>query len=418
MPGLGHTLRVETPPNKSREKRSSLIVVASGEPSADRPAGPAIRAAGLAAGLRARGLSAEVRSVVPDESKVIPEAEVVVVNLSVAAREPTLLAAPYIVVDAAGPYLVESLWVNAARSLAERRAILGHEADAVARVLGAADLILVAHEAQRSFVLGLLLGRGLLRPELIDRDPELAGLIAVVPFGLEQLPPEPPPHEQTGPLHVVWPGGLWDWLDPLTAVRGVALARASGADVRLSLWGTGSPDPNAPRARLVDEIQREIARAKLQEVVELVDWIPYEEYSTRLGAADLAITLDPGGIEARFAYRTRLVHALAAGVPTLATAGEEVATRAAAFGAGWTVPPRDPSAVGALLSDLASDRARLEGAREQTRSAVAGLLYDDLVEPLARFCANPRTARPGRGPLRLRGRARRLLEAARSASPR
>ncbi len=380
--------------------RGGRTVVVSGEAASGRPAGPALRARGLAAGLVAQGVEAELRDLTLGPRAAIDGADVVVVNLSVAVRAPRLLAAPYVVVDAAGPFLVESLWVNADRAPPVRRGILVHEADGVARVLSAADLVLVAQEAQRSLVLGLLLGRGLLRPELIDGDPGLERLVAVVPFAAEPTDPgrEGRRSGEQSDLALVWPGGLWDWLDPVTLVDAVAVARGRGADVTLELWGTRSPDPEAPAPRVAERIRRQVDALGLGGSVTFVDWVPYDEVPTRLAGFDVAVTLDPGGVEARFAYRTRLLQALACGVPTLATAGEAVAERAAAAGSGWTAAPGDAEGVAELLVALAHDRGRLEQARQRAIDQRRSMGYERVVGPLAAFCREPRRQRPGSSP--------------------
>ncbi len=164
------------------------------------------------------------------------------------------------------------------------------------------------------------------------------------------------------------------WLDVDTVVEGVALARAAGVEVELELWG-GSV------------------------------WVPYAERLERLQAADLAVTLDVGGIEARFAFRTRLLDALWAGVPILATAGEHVADEAAAAGAGFTIPPGDAPALAERLQALAADRAALDAAAARTQAVAARYRYDDLVENLDRFCSDPVRRRSGPFRRTLRERA-------------
>jgi len=48
---------------------------------------------------------------------------------------------------------------------------------------------------------------------------------------------------------VIWPGGLWDWLDPLTLIEAIAQARARGTEVTAELWGARRPDPLGFRRR-------------------------------------------------------------------------------------------------------------------------------------------------------------------------
>jgi glycosyltransferase involved in cell wall biosynthesis len=217
----------------------------------------------------------------------------------------------------------------------------------------------------------------------------------VVPFGptgpIEPLLREP----QAGRLHLVWPGGLWEWLDPICLVEAVAYAREQRLDVTAELWGSRSPDPLVPPQRMSELAARRTHELGLADVVELVEWVPHAERRARLAQADLAVTLDHAGIEARYAFRTRLVDALALGLPTLATHGEYVADEAVRRGAGFTVAPHDPRAVAELLATLAANPTRLAQARAAAPAVAADWAYDRTLGPLAAWCRAPRRARAG-----------------------
>jgi glycosyltransferase involved in cell wall biosynthesis len=301
--------------------------------------------------------------------------------------------------------------------------VLADESAVFARLLAAADLVLCAHDRQRDLTLGLMLASGALAPALIDDDASLERFFLTIPFG-PTAAVEPVERATTpGRLHLVWPGGLWDWLDPVCLVNAIAKARGNGANVTAELWGARSPDPLVPPSRaaaLVSERTRELGIA---DALEVVDWVAHAERRARLARADAAVTLDPGGIEARYAFRTRLVDALAAGLPVIATTGELVADEAAARGAGFTVPARNPDALANLLTELADDPARLTSARARAPAVAAGWAYETTVAPLAAWCRDPRRARAGTpsasgaGVLRrLRGRIQRAANSSTSAS--
>ena len=120
---------------------------------------------------------------------------------------------------------------------------------------------------------------------------------------------------------------------------------------------------------------------------------------------DLAITFDDGGEEPALAFRTRLLHAMALGVPVLATRGEFVADLAGARGAGWTVDPRDADAIASTITRLHDDRAALRQAGQAARELAAAFDYPRLVEPLADWIDDdgmPRRVRPAQLPLQRR----------------
>jgi hypothetical protein len=411
-----------------------VIAVCSAEAYTDAPAGPALRAAGLARGLAAHGLevvlAAPIGSRAPDGCGLVPLDDVaglvergatMIISGFLLERYPVLGDARHLVVDAAGPFLLENLVVHQTQATQRRRRVLADESAVVARLLANADLVLCAHDRQRDLTLGMMLASGALLPELLDDDPGLERTLLLVPFGPTG---EVDPIERAAPsgrLHVIWPGGLWDWLDPLTLVEAIAQARADGSEVTAELWGARSPDPLVPASRPAGLVRERARELEITDAIDVVDWVPHEQRRARLARADAAVTLDPGGIEARFAFRTRLVDALASGLPVIATAGELVADEAAARGAGFTVPPGDPVALAALLRALVADPSRLASARAQAPGLAREWAYERTVEPLAAWCRAPRRVRAGAAPgagllVRARGRLQRALNSATRAS--
>jgi glycosyltransferase involved in cell wall biosynthesis len=415
-----------------------VVAVCSAEAYTEAPAGPALRAAGLARGLAAHGL--EVVLVAPPGSRapegcglvplddvggLVERGATMVVSGFLLQRYPVLAQARHLVVDAAGPFLLENLVIHQHERPDRRRRVLADESAVLARLLASADLVLCAHPRQRDLTLGMMLASGALLPELIDDDPALTHLFLTVPFGPTGAI-DPVRHVVTpGRLHLVWPGGLWDWLDPICLVEAVARAREGGVVVTAELWGARSPDPLVPPSRaalLVAERARELG---VGDAIEIVDWVAHDERRARLAQADVAVTLDPGGIEARFAFRTRLVDALAAGLPVIATTGELVADEAASHGAGFTVPPRKPDALAHLLRELADDPSRLAAARAHAPAVASRWAYEQTVAPLAAWCRDPRRARAGTPSLtpprasllqQARGRVQRALNSSTRAS--
>ena len=92
----------------------------------------------------------------------------------------------------------------------------------------AGDAFICASERQRDLWLGALGALGRLSHEEHTRDPSFRHLIDVVPFGIDAEPPTvawpsasramlPGVDEHSRVL--VWGGGLWNWLDPLTVIE-------------------------------------------------------------------------------------------------------------------------------------------------------------------------------------------------------
>ncbi|MEY4227404.1 MAG: hypothetical protein RL190_2161 [Actinomycetota bacterium] len=360
-----------------------------------RPAGPGLRAQGIACGLAQAGF--DVALVAPSGStsadvpilslrelkREIRRADAVIAPASILALLPEIRTADRLCVDFAGPYPLE-----AAASHLPPSTIRAAEVSAADAVV-AADLVLCAHKRQVEYAMDLMRR---LRPDQQPTGPRFA----LVPFGIQPRGSNRPAQRvRDGALRVVWPGGLWDWLDPLIAVTALSTCTTP---VTIDFWGARNPDPRAPAATRASAVVDLAKRLGVEERVFLTDWIDADRFDRELAGFDLAITFDDAGPEATHAFRTRLLHALAVGVPTLATTGEYVADLAASRGAGWTVPPNDPDALATMLTRIATTRDAIEQASAQALTLAAEFSYDDLVSPLADWLRQPGQARPRAAP--------------------
>ena len=114
---------------------------------------------------------------------------------------------------------------------------------------------------------------------------------------------------------MLWYGGLWNWLDPVTPVRALPalLERRPGA--HLAFLGKVPAEPSergaADRARAV---ARELGAAA--ERVHFLDAVaPYEQRGAWLTDAACAVSAHRAHLETRFAFRTRMLDFIWAGLP-------------------------------------------------------------------------------------------------------
>jgi glycosyltransferase involved in cell wall biosynthesis len=344
-----------------------------------------------------------------------------------------------IVVDLYDPFVLENLHARAAGTASGRARGLASDRAALLDELRRGDFFVCASEVQRDFWLGLLLAAGRLNPGTYDDDASFRRLIDLLPFGIPADPPgrADPRHPvlrgvrpglDHDSLILLWGGGLWDWFDPLTLLRAVADVARSEPRLRLVFLGTRTPSPSV-RAPEMAARTRALA-AELDPDGSLFHflegWVPYEERGRYLGEADIGVSCHRDTIEARFAFRTRLLDCIWAGLPMLVTAGDVLAADVVARGLGAAVPPGDPAALGAalrtLLAAVATDRdgfeARFFASRPHYQWARA-------VDPLARFVARPARAPDadaadlvtGGGPTPARALPARALELLREGGP-
>ncbi len=251
----------------------------------------------------------------------------------------------------------------------KRRLVSTLTSDRVMGGLADADHLMCASEKQRDLWLGAMLADQLLAPEEQYRDPSLRSRIDCVPFG---LPVEPPRAQGPGARErfaqiapddelILWNGGIWAWLDAPNAVRAIALLRERRPGARLVFMG-GSALPAARRATVE---AREVAGqlGLLDTNVFFNDeWVPYERRADWLMEADCVLSTQADHLETRFAFRTRLLDAIWAGLPIVCTGGDDLSELIEREGLGALATAGSPESIAAALEQvLAAGRDSFAG---------------------------------------------------------
>jgi glycosyltransferase involved in cell wall biosynthesis len=271
-----------------------------------------------------------------------------------------------IVFDIYDPETFETLELMATERPLIRRAYTDLTLDRLHDALRTGHHFMCASEKQRDLWLGAMLGQRLIDPRGYDLDPTLRSVIDTVPFGLSDQAPSPPaigagPRGRLDGVDgdselVLWNGGLWNWLDPVTAVRAVALLAERRPRLRLVFMGAARQSAAAAATDAARAAARELGVHG--SVVHFNEtWVPYDERAAWLMQADCAISTHAEHLETRFAFRTRLLDCFWAGLPVVCTAGDDLADRVARDELGVVAPPGDIGAVASALEQVL-DRGR------------------------------------------------------------
>lgn len=178
----------------------------------------------------------------------------------------------------------------------------------------------------------------------------------VIPFGIDERRwAEVPPPSDRGPVRALFLGRLLRWKGVDVLLRALALA----PDLRLDIVGDG---PDGPRLRTV---------AQAVAVSDRVRWYgsPADEDLPRRMAEAHFLVLPSVTIEEMFGLV--LLEAMASGRPIISTELPSGVREVNAPGVtGLEVPPRDPAALAAAMTELAADPARRRAMGEAGRARV------------------------------------------------
>ena len=357
---------------------------------------------------------------------LLAEHEVIVIQgpaLQTYPRLAEILAAGehYLVVDLYDPITLEQLAVDTGGQIGrwlhlEYTALLNEQ-------LRLGDFFLCATEQQRDYWLGALAALGRLNHDTWDDD-EFRHLIDVVPFGLPaESPPAPSepvlkgtvPGIDPGDKVILWGGGLWDWLDPLTPVRAMERVAAARPEARLVFFrlAKGWSAMSERTWQLAAEL------GLLDRHVLFVPWLPPERWPACLSEADVGLSFHRAGIETHFAFRTRLLDYIWAGLPTVAAGGDALGELVAGHGLGHVVEPGDTEGLAEALISLLEEGDARRSRRDAFRQVAASLTWEQVARPLADYVAQPwhaGDAGPGFAPRWLAAEHDRLLSQTAHAS--
>ncbi len=237
---------------------------------------------------------------------------------------------------------------------------------------------LVANEKQKDLLIGQLTLLG--HPDKLDS-------VIVLPFGLSAAKPIKAATVLRGTkikdtdFLLVWGGGIWEWFDPLLLLRALAKIKEQRTDVKVYFPGLKPPSPDSRKMAIVDAFLREAESLGLlgTSVFVNTEWTPYERRADYLLEADAGISLHKDSMETRYAFRTRMLDYLWAGLPVIASQGDSWSELIEKNGLGLTVPCGDVDRVVQAILRMADDREFRERCRRETLRIAAEYSWDSLV---------------------------------------
>jgi hypothetical protein len=176
------------------------------------------------------------------------------------------------------------------------------------------------------------------------------------------------------------------------------------ADARLVFLGMRHPNPEVPEMDI--GTQTRVLADQLgvtgSQVFFNEDWVPYGERQNWLLDANCGVTTHFPHVETTFAFRTRVLDYLWAGLPIVTTDGDSFADLVRREELGVVVPPEDEAALADALERVLYDGRFAAGCRERITRVREEFTWDRTLAPLLAYCRDPRPAADrlsGSGPL-------------------
>jgi hypothetical protein len=164
--------------------------------------------------------------------------------------------------------------------------------------------------------------------------------------------------------------------------------------VRLYFLGMRNPNPHVPAMRMAAQAKELADELGLTDTFVFFNegWVDTDERQNYLLDADLGVSTHFEHVETTFAFRTRMLDYLWASLPIVATEGDTFGDLIAAEELGVTVPEEDVAALAAALERTLYDEEFAARCRANVDRVRDRYSWERALEPLLRFCREPRRA--------------------------
>ncbi len=296
------------------------------------------------------------------------------------------------VVDLYDPLVLENLHLYQGEAMDIQASLNDQTVQSMNRLVEMGDFFICGNERQRDFWLGVLAANGRINPHTFAQDPGLRTLIDVVGVGFPDRPPQGQallrgvhPAFPEDVRIVLWGGGMWDWLDPLTLIHAWPAVLARFPQARLVFLGTRHPNPTVPPHAIVKKAETLAEElGEKDNTIFFFEWLSYANREALLCEASVGVVLHPLHLETRYSIRTRVLDYLWAGLPVLVTQGDVTSQWIFEHGLGQVVPPVDVAATSqALIELLSQPKSNWAQAFSDLRETFT---WSQVTSPLRRYC--------------------------------
>ena len=302
-----------------------------------------------------------------------------------------------IIVDLYNPFNLESLEMYKNDSMADRLRIDKNNLNILKIQFAIGDFFICASEKQRDYWIGMLNAVGRVNPYTYDKDSTLKKLIDVVPFGIPSDLPEHTkdvakgviPNIKEDDMIALWGGGIWNWLDPITAIKALWEVTRSRKDIKMLFIGAKHPDPKLPEMKkCVEAIKLSKELDLFGEYVFFNEWTPYKMRQNFLLEADVGLSIHQERIETEFSYRTRVMDYVWAKLPIITTEGDLVAKMVKEKNIGEVVKYENAHKLARVMESMLVNKSLREIYKKNLYKIAPKFYWENVTRPLVEYCVN------------------------------
>lgn len=303
-----------------------------------------------------------------------------------------------LVADAYAPVVLESLARFSGLRGYRARLILSQAGRIQREQVLRSDVLICANENQRLYYLGALIAnQGLSFDQYFD-DENLSNRIVTVPFGLSESPPVHRKQVLKGVVPgismndkvVLWSGGIYEWFDVETLIQAFNQLKQTSPEIKLYFQGGKHPNTDISEMPVVARAKRLASELGLLDKTIFFNdsWVSLEDRENYLMEADLGVTSHFDSLETTFAFRTRMLDYIWAGLPVVTTQGDFFAKEVQRLELGVVTKFSDPEDLSKSIRGLLEDDDYYAQARKELISLRASYYWDTIVVPLIQAIHN------------------------------
>ena len=285
---------------------------------------------------------------------------------------------PKVIIDLYAPWFIEDL-------VGGKDGMHKVNMEQIKKIVSYGTHFLCASERQRDLYIGIFLSFGI-------TDKNLDQKFSILPIGIPSNNPMRGKSLLRGDSLkfsnqdkiVMWWSGIWEWLDPITPIKGMKKIAKYRDDIKLLFI----PVKGGEAGKGVSQIAKEsIGLSKSmgmfdKKIFFIDQWVPYEERGNILLDADIGIISHHANIETRFSWRTRGLDFLWSETPIVTTGGDPLSEIIKDNDLGLVIPSDDPEAFADAVLELFNNRDQYDKIKANIYEFKPSLYWENLAVAL------------------------------------